>query len=106
MASRIHAFRPEGQTVKVAATTTSGATAVQIHPGTSKHIRVWNSGAAEVYVAFGASGVVAAVPAALAQWGTPVPAGAVEIFTAAVGYTAVIMGTGTASVFMTPGEGM
>jgi hypothetical protein len=104
--SRIHAFRPEGPTVKVAATTTSGATAVQIHPGTSKHIRVWNSGAAEAYVAFGASGVAAVIPTGTPANGMPVPAGAVEIFTAVAGYAAVIMGTGTASVWMTPGEGL
>jgi hypothetical protein len=105
--SRIHAFRPEGKTVKVAATTTSGATPVQIHPGTSNHIRVWNSGTAEVYVAFGTSAVVAAVPAGSAQWGTPVPAGAVEIFTeVSGGYMAAIMAVGTASVFATPGEGL
>jgi Flp pilus assembly protein protease CpaA len=36
----------------------------------------------------------------------PVPAGAVEIFTAVAGYAAVIMGAGTAKLFMTPGEGL
>jgi hypothetical protein len=104
--AHLHAFRAEGKTVKVAATTTSGGTAVQIHPGTSKHIRVWNSGAAEVYVAFGGSAVAAAVPGASPEFGLPIPAGGVEIFTATEGYAAVIMGTGTANVFMTPGEGM
>jgi hypothetical protein len=102
--SRIHAFRPEGPTVKVPATTTTST--VQIHPATSKHIRVWNSGAAEAYVAFGASGITAVVPAGSPGSGMPIPAGAVEIFTAVAGYAAVIMGAGTANLFMTPGEGL
>jgi hypothetical protein len=105
--SRLHAFRAEGPTVKVTAGIATGATPVQVHTGNSKHIRVYNKGAVEVYLAFGASAIAAVIPVVgTPALGMPIPAGAVEIFTATVGYVAAITPSGTADIFLTPGEGM
>jgi hypothetical protein len=102
---RLHAFRAEGPTVKLLPVSLRAR--IQVHTGNSKHIRVYNKGAVEVYLAFGASGLLRSIPVVgTPALGMPIPAGAVEIFTATVGYVAAITPSGTADLFFTPGEGM
>lgn len=101
----IHAFRPEGQTVKITAGVASAA--VQVHPATSKHIRVRNTGSVDVFIAFGTNTVVAAIPVVgTPAWGAAIAPGEVEVFTAPMGYVATIVASGTADLYLTPGEGV
>lgn len=101
------AFAPSsGKTVSLSASVSSSAASVAIagagRPNTT--VRVYNAGAAAVFVEMGDSTVVAT----LAN-GMPIPAGGVEVFSigGATHAAAVTASGATANmVYVTPGEGI
>jgi len=111
----VPAFRPYGNTVAFAATTTSTATPLQVppstgvpkynEPGRNTYV-ISNSTTQAVFVAAGPSNVVAAIPVA----GTPANgfyvggSSAITVTVETNSYFAVITPTGTSTVYITPGE--
>lgn len=96
-------FTPTGATVNIAATGSTGSVALGTPSGQGgMAVRVHNAGAATVFIAFGTSAVTAATAS-----GIPIPAGAVETFSAgpSVTHAAAITASGTATVYFTPGQG-
>ncbi len=74
--------------------------------GTPASLRIYNDGTETVWITFGNSTVVAALAS-----GTPVPAGAVEVFgfgsgdTAGINVAAIAAGP-TGKIYFTPGSGI
>ncbi len=96
-------FTPTGATVNIAATGTTSAVALGTPSGQGgMAVRVFNAGAATVFIEFGVSTVEAATASSM-----PVPAGAVETFSVgpSVTHAAAITASGTATVYFTPGQG-
>jgi hypothetical protein len=91
-------------TVSSSTTTTTSAVALTVPgaPPRNMSVRVLNTGAAPVFIAFGTSGVTTATTT-----GLPVPAGVVNTFTVPEGTThaATIIAAATATVYFTVGEG-
>jgi hypothetical protein len=98
----VTAFAPKSAgTSTIAVTTSSAATSVNPAPG-SPRMRLYNAGPSTVFVEQGNSSVVATVAASM-----PIPAGGVEVFTfARATHLAAITGSGTATLYATPGEGV
>ena len=97
----LKAFAPEpGKTVNITAGTVSGRVQVQVDPVAHRHVRVLNTGTVPVFLRFGDSTVTASLTADV-----PVAAGATELFSGPQPYVAVIVASGTAVVYLTPGEG-
>lgn len=96
------AFRGTGNTVNVSASASSGNVLVRSGQGTLGHVRVLNDTAVKAFVEFGADNTVVA---ALAT-SIPIPAGGCEILETPHSYAAVILPSGTGSVYFTPGEGL
>jgi hypothetical protein len=93
-------FQPGGPTVTLAVTATTAK--VQVQPsGNNKSIRVFNSGTVPVFIACGDSAITATTAA-----GMPIAPGTVEIIGCTVTHIAGIAASGTASVYLTPGNGM
>jgi hypothetical protein len=95
-------FTPLGATVNIAANTSTGNVALTtMNDLGGKDVRVYNAGAATVFVNFGISTVTAATT------DMPVPAGAIEVITVgpAVTHAAAITSAGTATVYFTSGRG-
>ena len=97
----VPAFTVCGATVNLAATGSSSNVQVRTAP-TSRHIRIWNSGTVAVFVEFGADNTVAATTAA----SMPIAPGNTEVLSCAYEYVAAITGSGTATIYITPGEGI
>lgn len=102
-------FRPVADTTNVAATTTSsGATLLTVGAGnaidpSSYSVRIHNAGTTAAFVRFGDSSVTAAT----ATNAIPIPAGGTEVMGLLSNqlFHRVIMGSGTATVYFTVGEG-
>lgn len=97
-------FTP-GNTILVTASTNSAATLLAVQ---SLQVMLYNAGTVTVYVAFGASTVAATVPTGTASANSiPIPAGAIMVFTRAVGqdYIACITASSTAVLTATAGAG-
>jgi hypothetical protein len=100
LAQNVSAFAPGGPTVTLAATATTAR--VQVQPSANnKSIRVYNAGTVAVFMACGDSAVTATTAA-----GMPIAPGTVEIIGCAQPYVAGIAASGTASVYLTPGNGI
>lgn len=100
----MHPFTPTGDTVNVAAISTTGNVALGTFSGSAgASVRVYNAGTATVFIAFGISTVEA-----VAATSMPVPAGAIEVFAVGPGVThmAAITASSTATVYATPGQGI
>jgi hypothetical protein len=100
-----YAFQPFGLgTASVTATTSSAATALTLPPVPPRRmqVRIYNAGAATVFILLGTSGAVATTG------NLPVPSGAIEVFSVPEGTThvATITSSGTAVVYFSPGEGL
>lgn len=104
-------FRAAGNTIAMAVTTTSTATPVQalssVGEGLAHHYRVSNAGAGSAFLAYATSSApVATIPVD----GTPgtgmyLPSGADIVFDLPHGcYFAAITPSGTATLYITPGE--
>lgn len=92
-------------TVSISVSASSQVVQVQNFNGCNQ-IRVFNNGTATVWIDFGGSGVTTS-----STTGIPVPAGAVEVFSAAATssgtvYAAAIAAGSTGSVYFTPGFGI
>jgi hypothetical protein len=102
MTNRPFAPLPGAATDSIAATTTSGSDALVLpQPADVRQVRVYNAGAATVFIRFGET-----APTALVT-DLPIPAGAVEMFTigAKIAHVAAITAAGAATVYFTTGEG-
>lgn len=99
-------FRPISSTVNIAAGTTTGNVAITSSgtpsPATSE-VRFYNSGTVPVFVNFGGSGVTATLAA-----GMPIAPGATEAFgmEASQTHVAAITASGTATLYITTGDGL
>lgn len=94
-----NAFAPDGPTVSLAVTSTTGR--VQFQPSNnSRNARLYNSGTVAVFIN---CGDVTAVATAAA--GIPIAPGTVEIIGCALPYVAAITTT-TATLYVTPGNGL
>lgn len=107
------AFAPRSaSTVKLAAFTTTDRVRFRASGvGLIGSVRVLNAGSVSVFVAFGDSSVTATLPAGTNASPTAgsmaIPAGAVETFSLRGGaYIAGITASGTADLYITPGEGL
>ena len=98
----VNAFYPNGSTVNLTASTSSGRVAVT-GPGTGANVRVYNSGTDTAFIAFGDSTVTASTTT-----GMPIPGGAVEMFTLPQNITniAAITASGSPVLYFTTGQGI
>lgn len=107
MSQNVIAFAPgvAAGTKKLSATTSSSRTQFNPASGTSsgnQRARIYNAGPDTVFIEFGDSSVAAVV-----DTGVPIPPGAVEVFTVnRCQYMAGICPSSTASIYVTPGEGI
>jgi hypothetical protein len=84
-------------TVSLAVTTSTGRVATV---GDASTIRLYNAGTATAFVKFGSVTVTAAVT------DMPIPTGAIEVFrTGTLTHVAAITASGTATLYVTSGEG-
>jgi len=96
------AFRTDGAaTVTLAATAASGRVQIRSAAGGTQHVRIYNAGSVAVFIECGTVAVVATVAASL-----PVAPGSVEILGCGATHIAGITGTGTATLYVTPGTGI
>lgn len=95
-------FAPAPADSKTISATTSSA-ATSFNPaGQFITARLYNAGPDTVFVEFGGSAVVAAVAS-----GMPIPPGQTEVFAIhPIQYIATICPTSTATLYVTPGEGV
>lgn len=110
----VQAFQVQGNTIAIAATT-AASTPVQIQtvfsPG-SNRFRIINSGLVIVFLSFGNTAAEATTNCVIPIPGTPqncIPLlpGTDEILTfTQEGYFAAITSSGTATIYITPGDGM
>jgi hypothetical protein len=103
------AFRPvPGATVALACSTSSSNVQAQAgSPGAfSRHYRIYNSGSVPVFIEFGASNAVAAVaPTPGTPGGMAIGPGQAQVFAAVLDWVAGVTASGTATLYITPGEG-
>lgn len=99
-------FGPAGSaTVALAVTTASARVAYQ--SGIKNHrVRIYNAGTSDVAVEFGDATVVAVFPTNSTGAGMVIPAGAVEVLSSSTSNLAAITSSGTATLYITPGEGI
>ena len=92
-------FRPAADTITMAVTATSSETTALRDQG--NQVRLYNAGPNVAFIRFG----VTALTATTADM--PIPAGAVEVLTkgGASRAAAICAGTGTATLYLTVGEG-
>jgi 2-methylaconitate cis-trans-isomerase PrpF len=102
----MQAFAP-GDTAILAATTATARVQIPNHNGAGeRQVRLYNAGSATVFVKIGGSTVNAAVT------DYPIPAGYVEVISVpgtvppADRYIAAIMASGSASLYVTTGDGL
>jgi hypothetical protein len=96
----VPAFAPGGATVNLTATAVTDI--VQIQDGrNSRHIRIWNSGTVPVFVEFGDDAVEADAAVSM-----PIAPGNTEVLTCPFEYVAAITESGSAKLYITPGEGL
>ena len=117
MAGHKRGFYPTGLTILVAGAA-SPPTATQAPSAVASmdqgvQVRIHNQGPSLAFVAFGADAATALANAVIPVAGVPtavipVPAGAIEVITAGRGqfWTAICAAAGTASVWITPGDGI
>ena len=107
---QVNTFFPLGATVNLEADTSSDSVALTAYDPSLGTVRIYNSGTVDVFVAFGTSGVTAALAS-----GMPVKAGNTEVFglgstllradTTPPTHVAMITASDTATVYLTSGVG-
>jgi hypothetical protein len=96
------AFRTDGAaTVTLAATTTSGRVQIRAAATGTQNIRVYNAGTVAAFIECGTTTVDATVAASM-----PIAPGTVEVIGCNQTHLAGITGTGTATLYVTPGTGL
>ena len=112
----VRAFDAYGPTILVAAAA-SAPTGVQASSSGAPKAEQWrihNAGTATVFIAYGvdaataqANAVIPTGTGANSKRSYPLVAGGTEVFSAPIDtYWSAIIGTGTASVYITPGRGL
>lgn len=105
-----NAFWAAGKSSQLAGTTSSGVVPLSISTSTTApQVQVFNTGTTVVFVACGLSSIaVSAGSAGTATSDYPVAAGSVIVITPqkGSGYCAAIYGTGSGTVYFTPGAGL
>lgn len=99
----VNAFQPNGSTVNLALSTSTGNVALP-GVGNGANVRVYNAGTTAGFITFGtASTVTAALATSM-----PIPPGAVEMFTlpAGITYVAGISASGAPTLYFTTGQGI
>jgi len=106
------AFRPQGNTVLVVATSSTGAAPTNWSPGNVSGCYVSNGSTTMVYLAFGSSSVAASQPTTAAPGlGIALPSSTAKAFTfgpntANAGWVSAVTSAGSSAlVFVTPGHG-
>lgn len=98
-------FKPNhAGTVSLAATTTSSNVALLgVGAGSEYQLRIFNAGPATAFIARGDANTVTATTG-----GYPVPPGAIEVITcpASIAYVAAICASGSATLYLSTGEGV
>src|SRR6266705_6312442 len=112
----IRAFNPTGKTVAVAGATTAPAGVQVLSAGApaAHQYRVHNAGAVTAFVSFDIDATTAQTDAVIptgsganSKLAIPLPSGAVEVLTALPDcYWSAITASSTATVYITPGEGL
>lgn len=102
MMQEIAGFYPvQAGTVNIAATTSSAHVQIASAFGGKQRVRVTNSGTTTAFVEFGStSSVTASTTASM-----PVLGGTSVLVNTGEEYAAAIMGTGTGTIYFTPGTG-
>jgi hypothetical protein len=98
------AFRPNPKSTVILAATAASQN-IQVQTGNNcSHLRVYNPSATlMMFIEFGDSNAITSS----VTTGTPVPPGAVEIFSCPYQFVAVIgSGAGPTNVYLTPGHGL
>jgi hypothetical protein len=96
---RVLPFKPAGATTVAAATAASSSTAIDAH---SMAVRIYNAGAVTIFVSFSTGGETVTVTN-----GMPIPALGIGVFTkGSADRVNIICASATASVYLTPGEGL
>ena len=98
-------FEPmSSATVNLSVSSSSQSVLIENFSGANQ-VRVFNNGTATVWIEFGGSVVAAALATSI-----PIPAGAVEVFSAGAAastlYVAAIAAGSTGSIYFTPGAGI
>lgn len=101
---------PPASTTSISATTTTSRVAIAFsNPDYARcQVQIINTGTGTVFVAFGDGTVTATVPNGATAGSIPIGAGQNVLFTLRRGETnvAAITASGTATVYVTPGEGV
>ena len=98
----VPAFTPCGATVNISASNSSGNVQVRSANGSSRHCRFFNAGTVTVFVEFGETNSVVATTSA----SMPIAAGSTEVISCRFPYVAAITAASTATLYITPGEGL
>lgn len=100
-------FTPvDDATLAIVATTASASAAIKRQPTGAHQLRLYNAGSATVFWAAGGAGVTAETT------DVPLPGGAIEVVTlsnataAAATHIAAITASGTATLYLTTGQGL
>ena len=102
--SQAFEYTVQPDTVSLSATTTSSSVALS-DPRAQQYM-IYNAGTTLGFIAFDSSAVVATVPSGATPGSYPIPPGnTVLTVPANTPYAAVIMSSGTATVYITPGAG-
>lgn len=105
----MQAFRPTDQsTVSLAATATTGNVALEGDPAMA--YLIVNEGPSTAFFRFGSSSVTATVPSGATGGSTPIQPGTTQTFrppvTDATHFAAICGTSGTATIYVTAGEGV
>lgn len=104
--SDVSPFGPAGSaTVALPVTAVSARVAVQSGLK-NRRVRIYNAGTSDAAIEFGDSTIVAVFPTGATGASMVIPAGAVEVLTIGASNLAAITATGTATLYITPGEGI
>lgn len=94
-------FAPKSaSTITITAETTSSAQVIDPGPGRCRRLRIYNAGPNLAFVEVTGSG--GAVSSAT---GMPIPSGEITIVTATGSHLAAVTTSGSATLYVTPGEG-
>lgn len=104
MSTDVRTFRPLAATQTIAATTTSASLTLN-GPGGSRAVRIYNAGTSTVFLNMIANGTPSV---ATDTAGLPIPSGGIETFSVSQDIVAIgaICTSGTATVYVTVGEGL
>lgn len=95
---------PAASTKTLVAGTTTGNISFQ-SSNLSAHVRIVNTGTTPAFVEFGESSITATIPSGTATGSMPILGGSQVILRARNNFVAAIVSAGTATLYITPGDG-